>query len=153
MSGTRGLPWSSGKASGGDFVKDKWPGPASSAEPAGNPGCSAMNQRVPSGGVACLPRSCCHRSKACRHQASARRQPKQQSRFVGSKFNPGNASGQGGPLGVQGSRAALPHSALGGRWEDPECLTPTQTSDQRDVGSPRTPLPRCTPGPSESVNF
>lgn len=44
MSGTCGPQWSLAKASGGDFVKDKWPGPASGTELEGNPGCGAMNQ-------------------------------------------------------------------------------------------------------------
>lgn len=76
---THWMLWSLGKASGGDSVKDKWPGPASSTELEGNPSCSAMNQRVPSGREAvCLLHSPCHRSKPYRHQASPRRQPKQQ---------------------------------------------------------------------------
>ena len=76
---TRWMLWSLGKASGGDSVKDRWPGPASSTELEGNPGCSTMNQRVPSGREAvCLLHSPCHRSEPHRHQASPRRQPKQQ---------------------------------------------------------------------------
>lgn len=76
---THWMLWSSGKASGEDSVKDKWPGAASSTELEGNPGCSAMNQRVPSGREAvCLLHSPCHRSEPHRHQASPRRQPKQQ---------------------------------------------------------------------------
>lgn len=71
--------WIWGKASGRDSVKDKRPGPASSTELEGSLGCSAMNQRVPSGGEpVCLLHSPCHRSKPYRHQASPHRRSKQQ---------------------------------------------------------------------------
>lgn len=45
MSGARGPPWSLGKVSGEDSVKDKWPGATSSTELKGDPGCGAVNQR------------------------------------------------------------------------------------------------------------
>lgn len=91
-------------------VKDKWPGPASSTKLEGNPGCSAMNQRVPSGreGV-CLLHLPCHRSEPQRHQASPRRQPKQQFPIYlqpVESWKPQSTSTHN----VQGSWATLAHS-------------------------------------------
>lgn len=123
---THWMLWSLGKASGGDSVKDKWPGPASSTELEGNPSCSAMNQRVPSGREAvCLLHSPCHRSKPYRHQASPRRQPKQQFPIYLQPVEPWKLQSTSTHK-VQGSWATLAHSTLGGTWVSVGFLTWTR---------------------------